>query len=90
MAQKQEQILLQLGAENPLVSLEQYRNTLAELAGLAGFKDASRFFKNPADMPPQPQQPPQPSEAQIKMQLEQQKWKLTYNYKNKNKMLNYN
>jgi len=73
MAQKQEQILLQLGAENPLVSLEQYRNTLAELAGLAGFKDASRFFKNPADMPPQPQQPPQPSEAQIKMQLEQQK-----------------
>ena len=35
MAQKQEQILLQLGAENPLVSLEQYRNTLAELAGLA-------------------------------------------------------
>lgn len=73
MAQKQEQILLQLGAENPLVSLEQYRNTLAELAGLAGFKDASRFFKNPANMPPQPPQPPQPSEAQIKMQLEQQK-----------------
>jgi len=73
MAQKQEQILLQMGAENPLVSLEQYRNTLAELAGLAGFKDASRFFKNPANMPPQPPQPPQPSEAQIKMQLEQQK-----------------
>jgi hypothetical protein len=73
MAQKQEQILLQMGAENPLVSLEQYRNTLAELSGLAGFKDASRFFKNPADTPPQPQQPPQPSEAQIKMQLEQQK-----------------
>ena len=45
MAQKQEQILLQLGAENPLVNLQQYRNTLAELASMAGFKDASRFFK---------------------------------------------
>tara|TARA_R100000479_G_C6392108_1_gene205603 strand:- start:361 stop:2367 length:2007 start_codon:yes stop_codon:yes gene_type:complete len=74
MAQKQEQILLQLGAENPLVNLQQYRNTLAELASMAGFKDASRFFKNPEDTPPQPQQPPPPSEAEMKMQFEQQKF----------------
>ena len=74
MAQKQEQILLQLGAENPLVDLQQYRNTLAELASMAGFKDASRFFKNPEDTPPQPQQPPPPSEAEMKMQFEQQKF----------------
>ena len=74
MAQKQEQILLQLGAENPLVDLQQYRNTLAELASMAGFKDATRFFKNPEDTPPQPQQPPPPSEAEMKMQFEQQKF----------------
>jgi hypothetical protein len=74
MAQKQEQILLQMGAENPLVDLQQYRNTLAELASMAGFKDASRFFKNPEDTPPQPQQPPPPSEAEMKMQFEQQKF----------------
>lgn len=74
MAQKQEQILLQMGAENPLVNLQQYRNTLAELASMAGFKDASRFFKNPEDTPPQPQQPPPPSEAEMKMQFEQQKF----------------
>ena len=74
MAQKQEQILLQTGVDNPLVSLQQYRNTLAELANMAGFKDASRFFKNPEDTPPQPQQPPPPSEAEMKMQFEQQKF----------------
>lgn len=74
MAQKQEQILLQMGAENPLVDMQQYRNTLAELASMAGFKDASRFFKNPEDTPPQPQQPPPPSEAEMKMQFEQQKF----------------
>lgn len=74
MAQKQEQILLQTGVDNPLVSLQQYRNTLAELAGMAGYKDASRFFKNPEDTPPQPQQPPPPSEAEMKMQFEQQKF----------------
>ena len=74
MAQKQEQILLQMGAENPLVDMQQYRNTLAELASMAGFKDATRFFKNPEDTPPQPQQPPPPSEAEMKMQFEQQKF----------------
>tara|TARA_R110001606_G_scaffold136305_1_gene273781 strand:- start:264 stop:2270 length:2007 start_codon:yes stop_codon:yes gene_type:complete len=74
MAQKQEQILLQMGAENPLVDMQQYRNTLAELASMAGFKDASRFFKNPEDTPPKPQQPPPPSEAEMKMQFEQQKF----------------
>ena len=74
MAQKQEQILLQTGVDNPLVSMQQYRNTLAELAGMAGYKDASRFFKNPEDAPPQPQQPPPPSEAELKMQFEQQKF----------------
>ena len=74
MAQKQEQILLQTGVDNPLVSMQQYRNTLAELAGMAGYKDASRFFKNPEDTPPQPQQPPPPSEAELKMQFEQQKF----------------
>ena len=74
MAQKQEQILLQMGVENPLVDMQQYRNTLAELASMAGFKDATRFFKNPEDTPPKPQQPPPPSEAEMKMQFEQQKF----------------
>ena len=42
---KQEQIMQTLGPDNPLVDASQYRNTLAQICTLAGFKDASRYFK---------------------------------------------
>lgn len=42
--QKQEQILQQFGPSNPLVSVGQYRNTLAKLIEAAGFKDAGAFM----------------------------------------------
>lgn len=45
IAAKQEQILAQLGPDNPLVDLSQYRNTLARLVELSGFKNAAEFFK---------------------------------------------
>jgi hypothetical protein len=43
-AAKQEQIIQQMGLNNPMVSLTQYRNTLAKVAELAGFKDADQFY----------------------------------------------
>jgi len=43
-AAKQEQILLKMGASNPMVSLAQYRNTLAKIAELSGFKDSDQFY----------------------------------------------
>ena len=43
---KQEQILQQLGMDNPVVTLSQYTNTLSEIAEMAGFKDTSRFFNS--------------------------------------------
>jgi len=43
-AAKQEQIIQQMGPNNPMVSLPQYRNTLAKVAELAGFKDADQFY----------------------------------------------
>ena len=46
IAGKQEQILQQLGMDNPVVSLSQYTNTLSEIAEMAGFKDTSRFFNS--------------------------------------------
>lgn len=49
VAQKQEQAMQTLGPNNPLVDVSQYRNTLAQICSLAGFKDASRYFK-PVDM----------------------------------------
>jgi len=49
VASKQEQVMQTLGPQNPLVDVSQYRNTLAQICTLAGFKDASRYFK-PVDM----------------------------------------
>ena len=51
---KQEQILQTLGPENPLVSMQQYANTLARIIELAGFKDTSAFVST--DIPPMPPQ----------------------------------
>jgi hypothetical protein len=41
---KQEQILQQFGPSNPLVSVGQYRTTLAKFIESAGFKDANAFL----------------------------------------------
>jgi len=43
---KQEQMLTQYGLSNPLVSLKQYRDTLAKFVNMAGFKDDSAFIKD--------------------------------------------
>lgn len=43
---KQEQMLTQYGLNNPLVSLKQYRDTLAKFVNMAGFKDESGFLKD--------------------------------------------
>jgi hypothetical protein len=43
---KQEQMLTQYGLSNPLVSLKQYRDTLAKFVNMAGFKDESAFLKD--------------------------------------------
>jgi len=47
IASKQEQILMQMGANNPLVSMEQYVNTLRSIVEVGGFKDADSFFNSP-------------------------------------------
>ena len=68
---KQEQILQQAGMNNPLVSLAQYRNTLAQILALSGFKDVDQFFSDPAQMPQmQPEQPkPSPEELLAQAQM---------------------
>ena len=43
---KQEQILQGYGLNNPLVTLKQYRDTLAKFIHMAGFKDASTFLND--------------------------------------------
>ena len=61
VAQKQEMLIQQGGVQNnPLVDLSQYRNTLAQMLALAGYKDPNMFFKDPATQPPPPPPPPPP------------------------------
>ena len=89
IAAKQEQILMQLGADNPLVSAPQYVNTLRSIAEIGGFKDADQFFNPPQVVAQtlamqkqqaaqqQPQQDPAlvaaQQKAQMDMQIAQQK-----------------
>jgi hypothetical protein len=76
VSQKQEQILQQLGPQNPLVSVKQYRNTLAQILELQGFKDVTRYFSEitpeAEQQMAQPQQPP-PDPTQILAQVEAKK-----------------
>ena len=81
--QKQEQILQTLGVNNPLVSVEQYSNTLRQYVELAGMKDASRYFKDPAQIQmmqqqaqAQQQQQPNPEMVKIQQDFELKKAKM--------------
>jgi len=68
VAQKQE-MLMQMGA--PLVDIQGYYNTLAQMITLAGYKDPSVFFKDPAMMPPPPPPaPPQPTPEEMLSQVQ--------------------
>ena len=83
---KQEQILQTYGPANPLVSVGQYRTTMAKFIEAAGFKDVAEFFKEiPPEVdqalsnPPPDQQQPDPAvqamiaQSQAQIQIAQQK-----------------
>ena len=72
VASQQKEILEKLGPSNPLVGLGQFRNTLAKMLEVAGFKDANQFFKPiPIDYePPPPQEPPEPSMEDKMLQVQ--------------------
>ena len=76
VAQKQEQIMQLLGPSNPLADVVQYRNTLAQICALAGFKDADRYFKPVNDQAMQQlaaAKPQQPDPTMVLAQVEAQK-----------------
>ena len=97
IAQKQEQVLMQMGVNNPMVSLSQYRNTLAKIAELSGFKDATQFFapseqieavlaqQAQAAAEAGPQQDPavaaEMQKMQAELQMEQQKMEMEFQLK---------
>ena len=74
MAAKQEQIMQTLGPQNPLVSMQQYANTLTRMIEMAGFQDAQSFINTEVPpMPPQPQEPPKQDPAEMLAQAEAMK-----------------
>jgi hypothetical protein len=75
---QQKEILQTLGPSNPIVSIKQLRNTMAQILELSGLKDASRYFSEIT--PEAEQQLAQPQQqaqdpAQILAQVEADKIK---------------
>jgi hypothetical protein len=71
VAQKQEQVLMQLGPSNPLCGLAEYRNTMVKLLEINNIRDASRYFKpiDPNWKPPAPQGQADPTQALVQAQM---------------------
>lgn len=78
---KQEEILKGFGPSNPLVSVSQYRNTLAKMVEAAGIKDVDAYFKPVTfeddmmleQMASQQQPDPNTQAAQMLAQVEREK-----------------
>jgi hypothetical protein len=74
IAQKQDALLQKLGPVNPIVNIKQYYLTLSKIVELAGFKDPSLFFGDPAQyQPPQNQEPKEPTPEEEYIQIQGQK-----------------
>ena len=82
---KQEQILQQYGVNNPLVTLKQYRETLAKFINASGFADDAQFMNEISDQALQQIQqadaqadktPPEVKAAQAIAQAEMEKAKM--------------
>lgn len=79
IAMKQEQAIQLLGPFNMLTDIGKYRNTLAKMVELSGYKDTSEFFNEITDEQIQQtkqqmaQQPPKKSSEEILAEIEQMK-----------------
>ena len=73
IGEMQKEAMATMGPVNPLTDMGKLYNTLTEMTKLAGFKDADRFWSDPAQFQPPPQEPPQPdiNEQLIAVQIQQ-------------------
>jgi hypothetical protein len=73
VAMRQEMLIKETGPNNPVVSVQQYTNTLTKMLQLAGIKDSQNYFNQlPADFqlpqPPEPKPTPEEMLAQVQAQ----------------------
>ena len=73
LVQIQKEAFQQMGAQNPLVTPQQFSNTLTKLIELAGFKDPQQFINTTVQMP-EPQ-PPKPTGEELLAEAERDKAK---------------
>lgn len=78
---KQEQLLQQLGPNNPVVKPSQYINTLKKIAEMAGFKDTEQFFSSGEQVDQAvaqmgQQEGPSPEQAKIEAELQLKREKM--------------
>jgi hypothetical protein len=71
VALRQEMIIKETGANNPVVSLPQYTNTLTKMLQLAGVKDSQNYFNQlPVDFQLPEPPPPKPSPEEMLAQVQ--------------------
>jgi hypothetical protein len=70
---KQATILAEQGLDNPLVTNQQYHNTLTKMTELSGYKDTQSFWTDPATYEPPEPAPPEPTPDEIFAQAQADK-----------------
>ena len=72
IGEMQKDAMQTMGAQNPLTDITKLSNTLKAMTELAGFKDTSQFWSNPAEFTPPPKQDkPDVNEMLIQVQIQQ-------------------
>ena len=72
ISEMQKEAMSTMGPQNPLTDISKLSNTLKEMTSLAGFKDTSQFWSDPAKFqPPPPDNKPDINEQLIQVQIQQ-------------------
>lgn len=72
IGEMQKEAMATMGQINPLTDMAKLGNTLKSMTELAGFKDTSQFWNDPADFqPPPPDNKPDINEQLIQVQIQQ-------------------
>lgn len=72
IGEMQKEAMATMGAQNPLTDMGKLSNTLKAMTELAGFKDTSQFWGDPAQFqPPPPDNKPDVNEQLIQVQIQQ-------------------
>jgi len=72
IGEMQKDAMKTMGPQNPLTDITKLSNTLKAMTELAGFKDTSQFWSNPAEFTPPPkQEKPDVNEMLIQVQIQQ-------------------